>query len=139
MDFLRIVLLLIHLLGYAALVGGILVQLREPEKKINSLMRDGAGTVFVSGLLLVGVLEGILADAETGVNHAKVGVKLVIALVILALVMMNLRKPKIPNGLFFIIAGLTLVNLVIALFWSPSHEYKEPKAADASSVVLVQR
>ena len=57
MDFLRHLLLVIHLLGFAALLGGLLTQTRLPEKSVNGLMRDGAGTAFVAGLLLVGVIE----------------------------------------------------------------------------------
>lgn len=137
MDILRLVLLLLHLLGFAALTGGLLLQLREPEKKVNSLMRDGAGTVFVSGILMVGVLEG-LDGVE--VNHAKIGVKLVLALVVLALVMANLRKPSISKGLFGIISLLTVATLLVAIFWSPAHKVKEPVKNDdkAASQVLVQ-
>ncbi|MFT4083870.1 MAG: hypothetical protein QM638_14905 [Nocardioides sp.] len=118
MEIVRLVLLVVHLLGFAALTGGILVQLREPTKRVNSLMRDGAGTAVVAGVALVGVLE---ADSDVQVDHAKIGVKLVIGLIILALVMMNLRRPRIPDGLFWLIAALTLANLCVAVFWAPAH------------------
>ena len=132
MDILRLVLLLLHVIGYAALVGGLLAQVRDPEKKVNALMRDGAGTAFVTGLLLVGVLEGL----DTDVNHAKVGVKLGIALVVLVLVMANLRKPSIPTGLWAGILVLTVANIVVALFWSPAHEVADDSADVAAPVVV---
>ncbi len=94
METLRLVLLVLHILGFAALIGGLLAQAGAGEKKITGPMRDGIGTAFVTGLALVGVLE----SGDDAVNHAKVGVKLVIALVILVLVMANLRKPSIPQG-----------------------------------------
>ena len=119
MDILRHVLLFIHVLGFAALLGGLLVQVREPEKKANSLMRDGSGTAFVAGLALVGVLEA--GDAD--VNHAKIGAKLVLALVILVLVMANLRKPRISNGLYWTIFVLTLVTIGTVIFWSSPHTF----------------
>lgn len=117
METLRLVLLLLHLLGFAALLGGLLVQLRADGRSVNGAMRDGAGTAFLAGLLLVGVLEA----GDTTVDNAKVGVKFVIGLVILVLVMANLRKPRIPDGLFYGLLALTVANVVVALFWSPTH------------------
>ena len=117
MDLLRQILLVIHLLGYAALFGGLLVQLRSPEKSVNSLMRDGAGVAFVAGLLLVGVLE----SGDGDVNHAKVAVKGLIGLVILVLVMANLRKPQISKGLWALLLALTVANVCVAVLWSSAH------------------
>ena len=81
-------------------------------------MRDGAGTAFLAGLLLVGVLE---AD-DQAVNHTKIAVKFGIGLVILMLVMANMRKPSIPNGLYFGLLALTVANIAVAVFWSPVHQ-----------------
>jgi hypothetical protein len=118
METLRLVLLLLHVLGFAALIGGMLVQTRTAGKHVNSAMRDGAGTAFLAGLLLVGVLEA----GDTDVDHAKVGVKFVIGLVVLVLVMANLRKPRIPDGLFYGLLLLSVANVAVALFWSPVHQ-----------------
>jgi hypothetical protein len=117
METLRLVLLFVHLLGWAALFGGLLAQVREPAKRINSAMRDGAGTAFLAGLLLVGVLEA----GSDPVDHAKIGVKFAIGLVILVLVMANLRKPTIPQGLYYGLLLLTVANVAVAVFWSPAH------------------
>jgi hypothetical protein len=114
MEFLRHLLLVIHILGFAALLGGLLVQARVPEKAVNALMRDGIGTAFVAGLALVGVLE---AD-DQDVDHAKIAVKGVVALVILVLVMANLRKPRISQGLWALLLLLTVGNICVAVFWS---------------------
>jgi peptidoglycan/LPS O-acetylase OafA/YrhL len=113
----RLVLLFAHLLGWAALFGGLLAQAREPYKRVNAAMRDGVGTAFVTGLLLVGVLE----SGDGTVNHAKIAVKLVIGLVLLVLVMANLRKERIPQGLWAGLLLLTALNVAIAVFWSPAH------------------
>lgn len=119
MDIARQLLLVIHLLGFAALFGGLLLQARTPEKSVNALMRDGAGTAFVAGVLLVGVLE--MGDGDP--NHAKIGVKLVVGLVVLGLVMANLRKPRIPDGLYWGLFGLTVLNVGIAVLWSSNHSF----------------
>jgi hypothetical protein len=116
METLRLVLLFVHILGYAALLGGLLVQLRDDTKTVNSLMRDGAGTAFLAGLLLVGVLESLGSP-----DHAKIGVKFAIGLVILVLVMVNMRKPSIPQGLYYGLLALTIANIAVAVFWSPVH------------------
>lgn len=116
METLRLVLLFLHILGYAALLGGLLVQARDPEKRVSPVMRDGAGTAFLAGLLLVGVLEAVGSP-----DHTKVAVKFTIGLVILVLVMANLRKPSIPQGLYLGLLALTLVNIAVATFWSPVH------------------
>lgn len=117
METLRLVLLLLHLLGFAALFGGLLVQARDSEKSVNAAMRDGIGTAFLAGLLLVGVLE---AGADP-VNHAKVAVKFAIGLVLLVLVMANMKKPTIPQGLWLGLVLLSIANVAVALFWSPAH------------------
>ncbi len=117
METLRLVLLFVHVLGFAALLGGLLVQARDPEKTVNSAMRDGIGTAFVTGLLLVGVLE----SGDTEVDHAKIAVKFTVALALLVLVMANVRKPTIPQGLWAGLLLLTVANIAVAIFWSPAH------------------
>ena len=80
-------------------------------------MRDGVGTAFLAGLALVGVLEGL--DVE--LNYAKIAVKSVIGLVLLVLVMANLRKDRIPNGLWAGLLLLSVANVCVAVLWSPAH------------------
>lgn len=117
METVRLLLLVVHILGFSALIGGLLVQLGPEPKKVNAAMRDGVGTAFVAGLALVGVLEA----GDEDVNNAKIGVKLVIGLVLLVLVMANLKKPSIPQGLFYALIALSVANVAVAVLWSPAH------------------
>ncbi|WP_370246728.1 hypothetical protein [Nocardioides sp.] len=119
MDVVRQILLILHILGFAALIGGLLVQAREPEKRILPVMRDGVGTAFVTGVLLVGVLE----SGDDPVNHTKVGIKLLIGLVLLVLVMANMRKERIPQGLWAGLLGLAVVNVGVAVLVSSAHAF----------------
>ena len=113
MDVLRNLLLVVHLLGFAALFGGAIVQLRDEVKVVNSAMLFGALTQVVTGLLLVGVLEGQNAE----VNHAQVGVKLGVGLVVAVLCWANRSKERVPGGLFYGMVLLTVGNVAIAVFW----------------------
>jgi hypothetical protein len=110
MKAVQVVLLVLHLLGVLALLVGLLVQVRRPEKRVLGPMRDGIGTTFVAGLLLVGVLEA--RDQE--VDGTQVGVMFGIGLVILVLVMANLRKAAIPGWLYWLILVLTVADIGVA-------------------------
>jgi hypothetical protein len=113
MDVLEKALLFVHLVGMAALLGGALVQVTAASRRVSRAMVDGALTQVVSGLLLVGVLEG----QNDNVDHAKIGVRFAVGLVVAVLVWINRRKPEIPTGLFVGILALTLCNVAIAVFW----------------------
>ncbi|KAA1427260.1 hypothetical protein [Nocardioides antri] len=117
MDTLRLILLILHILGFAALIGGLLAQAGSEEKKVNGAMRDGVGTAFLTGLALVGVLEA----GDGDVNHAKIGVKFALGLVLLVLVMANTRKATIPKGLWAGLLLLSVVEVCVAVAWSPVH------------------
>jgi hypothetical protein len=113
MEFLRDTLLVLHFVGLAALFGGWFVQMSSREKVINNAMFHGALTQLVTGFLLVGINESL----DLPVDHAKVGVKFVIAAVILALILINRKKNPISVALWSSIGGLTLLNIIIAVFW----------------------
>ena len=113
MDFLEKLLLVLHFVGLASLLGGFLVQIRASTRVVNSAMFHGVLTQLVTGVLLVGVLQ---ADDDP-VNNAKVGVKLLIALVIAVIIIVNRKRPSISTGVWGTIGGLTLANVVIAVFW----------------------
>ena len=111
MDVAHVVLVVIHVAGIVALLAGLLVQVRRPEKRVNALMRDGIGTAFLAGLFLVAVLEA----GDDPVDRTKIAVKFAIGLVVLVLVMANLRTPRIPDGLYWSLLVLTLVDVGVAL------------------------
>lgn len=47
--------------------------------------------------------------------------KFAVGLVILVLVMANSRKPRIPQGLYLGLLVLSVLNVALAVFWSPAH------------------
>ena len=113
MDVLEKALLFVHLVGMAALLGGGLAQIRARTKRVSRAMLDGALTQVVTGLLLVGVIEG----QDESLDHAKIAVKFAVGLLVAVLVWINRRKPEIPAGLYWGIVALTLCNVAVAVFW----------------------
>jgi len=114
MDFLYHLLLVLHLIGWAIVLGGTLVSLREP--KIATGVLHGILTALVTGILMVGIASA--SDEIHDPNNTKIGVKLLIALVVTGLVVYGTRRPeKVTRGLLGAIAGLTVVNVAIAVLW----------------------
>jgi hypothetical protein len=114
-------LLVLHFVGLASLLGGFLVQikaLRSKTAEIIPAMVHGAWTMFITGLLLVGVREWELAlGGGYELDHIKIGVKTLIALVILVLVLLKKKQKPVSSAVLGLIGGLTLVNVILAVFW----------------------
>ncbi len=108
------VLVVVHLVGMAGVVGGWMSAVRQP--RIVPAMVAGALTSLVTGLLLVGLAYPVFG-AEA-VDNAKITVKLVVALVIAVLVWVNRRKDAVPKGLLHGIGALAMVNVAVAVLWS---------------------
>ena len=114
MELLRNVLVVAHLLGMAAIVGGYLVSLRAPA--IASSVLWGARAQIVTGLLLLGLLEsGAVDDADP--DRAKFGVKLLVALVVTGLAESQRRKDPVPSWAFHAVGLLAVLNVVVAVLW----------------------
>jgi hypothetical protein len=113
MEIVTDLLVFIHMLGMGALFGGAFVQIKGPERVVNNAMLHGVLTQVVSGLLIVGILE----SGPDPVNHAKIAVKFALAVIIAVLVVVNRKKPVLPNGLYFGLVGLTVVTIGVAVFW----------------------
>jgi hypothetical protein len=116
MDVLYQVLVALHLLGMAGIVGGWLFQVRSAEPRIAALMSYGAILQVVTGLALVGIASAGLVSKD--VNNAKVGVKLVIALVVMIVALLNFRKQKASKAVFHTVGGLAVANVLVAALWT---------------------
>lgn len=116
MEIVLKVLVVVHFIGLASLLGGFLVQMSTSPKVVNNAMFHGVLTQLVTGVLLVGVLESMKEPGET-LNMAKITTKLVVLLVITALVVANRKKESVSTGIWAAIGLLTIANVVIAVFW----------------------
>jgi len=116
MSFVYNLLVVLHFIGLASVVGGFLVQMRSAQKGVNPAMLHGALTQLVTGVLMVGVIE--MGMVEETLDMAKIAVKLAITLVITVLAFVGRKKPLPQTGLWGAIGALAIVNIVIAVFWS---------------------
>ena len=96
-EIIRIILVILHFVGLASLLGGFLVQVRAVaagQGKVVPAMVHGALTMLVTGLLLVGTIQmGDIYD----VNNVKIAVKLAVAIVITVLVFVFRKKDPAPS------------------------------------------
>ena len=114
MDILFSILVALHLLGMAAIVGSFFVQMRRKSDFVLTPTLVGAITQVVTGLAIVGLAEASDGDP---LNYAKIGVKLSITLVVTVLAFIGRKKQPPQIALWGTIGALALINVVIAVFW----------------------
>jgi hypothetical protein len=110
----RLILLYIHLVGFALLLGGFFVQYFSGKIRINSAMLIGSIVQLVSGLALAAPLRGGGA-AEPA--PAKLAVKGMLSVLIVIMVWVVRKKETVATGHFMAIGLLTLINAGVAVFW----------------------
>jgi len=111
MEIVQGVLVVIHLIGWAIVLGGVLTSMRDP--KVPAGAWHGILTALISGLLLVGVLE----MGDDPVNHVKIAIKLLIAIAVAVLVFLGRKKEQVTTGYLGAIAGLVVLNIAVAVLW----------------------
>jgi hypothetical protein len=116
LEIVRLVLLAVHVLGLAAIVGAFFVQMRANDGFATGVVLAGAITQLVTGLALVGVRQA----SDLGVNNIKIAVKLGIAVVVLVAAIVahvqSRRGGKVKPA-FHAAGGLAVVNVLVAVLW----------------------
>lgn len=107
------IVVLVHLVGFAALLGGILVQVRAPEPEVNGSMLWGGWLELGSGALLV-VLALVAGD---DVAWGPVAVKTGTTLFLVLLLVRNRRFLSVPRGLWALMGALTLLSTALSVLW----------------------
>jgi len=121
MDLVYDLLVYAHVLGLAALIGGYFaVAARSSGAFVPSaVMVWGARAQLITGLAMVGLAEAVL-DYE--LNHVKIGVKLVLALVAAFLVEKGAAKARrgevVAAPMVHAAGAIAMLNAAIAVLWS---------------------
>jgi hypothetical protein len=108
----QLVLVFIHLLGMAAIVGGYFAGLSSSPKRLSAGITHGTLLQFVTGVLLVGIAE-MGADP---VNHTKFGIKIAVTAVILLLAWPRRKDVSIAANTYHAIGVLALLNVAVSVF-----------------------
>ncbi|MDF8263124.1 hypothetical protein [Luteipulveratus flavus] len=119
MDLVYNVVVIAHLLGMAALVGGWFAVMKAPRP--TALMVWGARAQIVTGLILVGLAEGV-DSLDKDPDHAKIGLKLLVALAAVAFAEIARGRSRRAGGdqvgLVSAAGWLGVLNVVIAAGWN---------------------
>lgn len=114
-------LVVLHFIGLASLLGGFITQMKAMAAgtaKIVPAMVHGAWTMLITGVALVGVAEWRGAmGAAIEIDHMKVGIKSLVLTAILVLVLHYKKKDSVKAQVFGAIGLLTILNVVLAVFW----------------------
>ncbi|MBO0899758.1 hypothetical protein J1G42_07250 [Cellulomonas sp. zg-ZUI222] len=114
MDTVYGILVVLHLLGWAMVFGGVLAGMKGVT--LNPGAFHGVLTALVTGILLVGLASSGVAGHEP--DNAKIAVKLVVALAVTAMIVVGRRRPElVTRGYLGGIVGLTALNVAIAVLW----------------------
>ncbi|HLV53935.1 MAG TPA: hypothetical protein VKY71_00005 [Actinotalea caeni] len=111
MEIVHGVLLVLHLIGWAIVLGGVVASMRS--RTVPAGAWHGILTALVTGVLMVGVLE----MGDDHVNNVKIGVKLLVAIVVAVLVWRGRKQEEVTNGYLGAIAGLVALNVALAVLW----------------------
>lgn len=114
MDLLRLLLLFLHFLGLASLIGGLLVQIRGPERRVTPAILYGALTELVTGPLLFGTDRAL----DKAISEPKMGVKLLILVVITVLALAFRKRATLTAAVFFGLLTLSVLDVAVAVFWT---------------------
>jgi hypothetical protein len=116
MEITRSLLLILHFIGMAGLLGGLLAS----SKSLNKGVLHSSLLALVAGLGLVGIRYP-LNEADPmrwdSVNHTQVGIKLVILLTVLILGYRAKAKENLSKNIWLAMVLLTVTAIVIAVVW----------------------
>lgn len=110
-------LLVLHFIGLAALLGSFIGQMKGPERVVQIGMLHGALTQLVTGIAMVGLRESGAYDDPDPIDTTKIAVKLGITVIVTVLVFLGRKREGDQTPLWGAIGGLTLANVVLAVFW----------------------
>ena len=112
MSAINTVVYLIHILSVIGILTLLLLQWNKNPRKLHPGVLHAGLTALIAGVAMVGMHHSVKPDEP--LNHTKVGIKLVVLIVILALGYRNVKKPELSKNVWLTMIGLTIFNIVIA-------------------------
>jgi hypothetical protein len=112
MSAINMVVYVIHILAVIGILALLLLQWNKSPRTLNPGVLHAGLTALLAGLILVGLHDTVKPDED--LNHTKVGIKLLVLIVILALGYKNVKKPELPKSVWLSMIGLTTLNIMIA-------------------------
>lgn len=116
METLRLIVVLIHLIGFAVLFGAWAAQAFGGKRQFTSVMNNGLAIAGIAGLALAAPW-GISYELD----YVKIGVKLVVLVVIGALIGIGSARQRrgeaVAPPLFWLVGVLTLANAAMGVLW----------------------
>lgn len=114
MTTLQHVLLFTHLLGLAAIIGGYFAVIKDPRPTASMLW--GSRWQLLSGLAMVGVAQSQGWTISTTWMIVKLAVAVIVAGLLEVAAGMD-KKGERSAVLVQVAAGLTAINIAVAIFW----------------------
>lgn len=115
MDVLANILVFLHLLGMAVIVGGFAFQFKSPVKRVSPGMWHGSLLALITGLALVGLYESVDSFDEP-INHVKIGVKLALSVIIAIVAFIGRKREDWRTG-WLSVGLLAILAVAVAVFW----------------------
>ncbi|NYD79540.1 hypothetical protein [Arthrobacter cupressi] len=117
MGILYSILVFLHIVGAAMIVGYWIATIKEPT--VHPRQRDGAFLQLLTGIAMMGLIP-FMPDMHP--NYFKLGIKFAIAVAVAVLAVIGSRKAKkgepVSTGLAHGVGGLALINIAIATIWN---------------------
>ena len=110
--------LVLHFIGLAGLLGGLLAQISNKPKKLQPFVLHSAWLMIIAGIAMVGLNQAMHADDATVelLDHVTVAIKSTVIAVILTLGYMNIKKTELSTKIWAVMTSLAVVNIVAAVF-----------------------
>lgn len=119
MNLLYEVLIVLHFIGMAGLLGGLLVGVSEKPLRIKVASLHSGLLVLLAGifLIIVNAMQHAKDDSVELLDHSKLGIKLLFVVIILVLGFLNVKKSEVKRSTYMTMFGLAVANVLIAVFW----------------------
>lgn len=112
MSVINTVVYLIHILSVIGILTLLILQWNKNPRKLNPGVLHAGLTALLAGIVMVGLHDSVKPDEP--LNHTKVGIKLLVLIIILALGYKNVKKPELSKNVWLTMTGLTILNIIIA-------------------------